>query len=230
MHDKQLTIQLILVPAGVEYWVVKWGVRRAKKSARALPKIVAIPAGPEGVSAFLKTGVLNYLSAKDSVLLVGLGGGLSPRYAAGDGVVLSRLWHGLEGTVYDCDAVLTRQIAERLGATVGTGVTCDRVVTTVEEKKRLCDRFKADVVDMESAVLVGSLAQATNCKVAVLRMISDDAQSALPGISSAIGEKGELRLGAIAMSFLSQPVAAMRLIRSAQKGLGGLSAALSRLF
>ncbi|MEL6468794.1 MAG: phosphorylase [Cyanobacteria bacterium J06623_4] len=233
MHDRPLAIQLILVPAGVEYWAVKWGLYRAKQSAQALPKIMAIPAGPSGVQTFLETGVLNYLSAEDGVLLVGLGGGLSHTHAAGDGIVLSRICHGLEesdGAAYDCDPTLTRQIAERLVATVGTGVTCDRVVTTAEEKKRLCDRFKADVVDMESAVLVGSLAQATNCKVAVLRVISDDAQSALPDISSAISEKGELQIGAIAMSFLRQPVAAMRLIRSAQKGLSGLSAALSRLF
>ncbi|MEL6259978.1 MAG: hypothetical protein AAFR12_02845 [Cyanobacteria bacterium J06626_6] len=233
MGDKALKIQLILVPAGAEYWAVRLGLNRVKNSVSSLPHVVAIPAGPSGVKAFLETGALDNLLQKDGILLVGLGGGLSARCGAGDVLVLNRIWNALdasEGRASDCDPALTRQIAEQLGALVGAGVTCDRVITTAAEKEALGDRFSADVVDMESVGLVDALARSNSSRVAVVRVISDDAKSTLPNLSVAIGEKGELRPRDIAMSFLSHPFAAVRLIRSSLKGLMGLSSAISRLF
>lgn len=104
---------------------------------------------------------------------------------------------------------------------------CDRVITTVAEKKRLSDRYQADVVDMESAVLLDAMPQT---RIAVLRVISDDCSHDLPDMSGAIGPDGSLRAGTLAQSFLKRPVAALKFISSSLQGLKVLEQSTFALF
>jgi hypothetical protein len=86
----------------------------------------------------------------------------------------------------------------------------------VKEKRRLGDRYRADVVDMESAVCWPPCPQA---KVAILRVISDDCSHDLPDIAGAIGPDGSLRADTLARSFLKRPIAALKFISGSLQAL-----------
>ena len=126
-----------------------------------------------------------------------------------------------------CDRALTAQLAERLGIATGIGVTCDRVITTAAEKKRLGDRYSASVVDMEGAVLLKALPDRA---IAILRVISDDCREDLPDIAGAIAADGSLRPMTLALSFAKRPLLAIRFIKGSLKGLKALENMAFALF
>ncbi|MBD1874756.1 hypothetical protein H6F75_14805 [Nodosilinea sp. FACHB-131] len=221
-----MPIQVILVPAGAEYQAVMRGL----KAVPHAPPVVAVPAGPVAFRAFLESWEDNSRFATQEILLMGLGGSLSPQHSVGDAILLEQVWDAAEGDSskgYQCDRILTDELAQHLGAPVGKGVTCDRVITTVNEKRQLGDRYQADVVDMESAVLLEAMPQA---KVAVLRVISDDCSHDLPDISGAIGPDGSLRADTLARSFLKRPIAALKFISGSIQALKALEQVTLLLF
>jgi hypothetical protein len=210
-----MPIQVILVPAGAEYQAVMRGL----KAVPHAPPVVAVPAGPAAFRAFLETWEDRSRFEDQGILLIGLGGSLSPQHSVGDGLLLEQVWDASAGDGakgYPCDRTLTDELAQRLGVSVERGVTCDRVITTVAEKGRLGNRYQAAVVDMESAVLLEAMPQA---KVAILRVISDDCSHDLPDISGAIGPDGKLRADTLARSFLKRPVAALKFISGSLQAL-----------
>lgn len=222
LQPMQAEIRLILVPAGAEHRAVRRGLNGGG------PRVVAIPAGPRAVKHFLDTWADRWLLHSGGVLLVGLGGSLCADYRVGEGVLIEQVWNGAEperAGVYGCDRTLTAQIATQLGLKTAVGVSCDRVITTTVQKRDLCDRYGATVVDMEAAALLQA-----HCKIAILRVISDDAHHDLPDLSAAIGADGMLKPLPVALSFLQQPVAALRLIRGALTGLKSLETLISLLF
>lgn len=221
-----MPIQVILVPAGAECQAVVRGLKTVPQA----PPVVAIPAGPAAFRAFLETWEDRSRFQDQEILLIGLGGSLSPQHSVGDGILLEQVWdaaggYGAKG--YQCDRALTDELAQRLRVPVETGVTCDRVITTVKEKRRLGDRYQADVVDMESAVLLATLPQT---KVAILRVISDDCSHDLPDISGAIAPDGKLRADTLARSFLKRPVAALKFISGSLQALKSLEQITLTLF
>ncbi|CAN5717095.1 hypothetical protein BH23CYA1_BH23CYA1_03030 [soil metagenome] len=218
MYSESVEIQTVLVPAGAEYQAVKSGLSRVKNA----PELVAIPAGPQGVKTFLE----NRSIRQGGVLLMGLGGSLTPELNVGNGVVIEKIWQEA-GKVFACDRTLTTQLAERLGIATEIGVTCDRVITTVAEKKRLGDRYSASVVDMEGAVLLKALPERA---IAILRVISDDCRDDLPDIARAIAADGSLRPMYLALSFVKRPLSAIRFIRGSLKGLKALENVAFALF
>lgn len=221
-----MPIQVILVPAGAEYQAVMRGL----KGVLGAPPAIAIPAGPAAFRAFLATWADGPRFADQGILLMGLGGSLSPRHSVGDSILLGQVWDeagGDELQARQCDRDLTEELAQRLGAPVGRGVMCDRVITTVAKKRQMGDRYQADVVDMESAVLLEALPEA---KVAILRVISDDCGHDLPDISAAIGPDGKLRADTLARSFLRRPVAALNFISGSLQALKSLEQLALTLF
>lgn len=216
MSAKDAAIQVILVPAGSEYQAVQ----RAMNQIQQGPQVIPIPAGPQAVQQFLTHPKNRDLLESKGVLLMGLGGSLVPNYGIGDGVLIDIVWDGIDqesGKAYRCDQTITHWLAQRLPTVSrGSGVTCDRVVTTVTEKRQLRDRYKADVIDMESAILLQEL---PNCRLAILRVISDDCHHDLPHISNVIEPDGGIKPIPMMLSFLQRPLAALRLIRGALKGL-----------
>ncbi|MEA5447841.1 phosphorylase [Leptolyngbya sp. CCNP1308] len=221
-----MPIQVILVPAGAEYQAVMRGL----KAVPHAPPVVAVPAGPMAFRAFLKTWKDRSRFANQEILLMGLGGSLSPRHSAGDAILLEQVWDAAGGGSlqdYFCDRALTDSLAQRLKVPIGTGVTCDRIITTVTEKWQLGDRYQADVVDMESAVLLAVMPEA---KVTILRVISDDCGHDLPDIAGAIGPDGNLQPVVLALSFLKNPLAAATFIRGSLRGLKALEQAARALW
>lgn len=214
-------IQTILVPAGAEYKAVKKGLRQLVHP----PQLVAIPAGPQGLRDFLQSGEGRLLRL-ERVLLMGLGGSLSPKLSVGDGIVIEKIWTEA-GEVFECDRDLTTRIAKQLGLRRGAGVTCDRVITQAQEKQALGDRYSADVVDMEGATLLRAL---PHHKVAILRVVSDDCYRDLPDISGAIAPDGSLKPIYLALNFARNPRSAIAFIRGSLQGLKTLENQTLALF
>lgn len=221
MPDNQRKIQVVLAPAGAEYSAVQRGLRGLKNK----PELIAIPAGPQGVKQFLQ-GSKEQSWTRQNVLLIGLGGSLSLAYSVGDGVIVEQVWNGYgPAEAHSCDLDITAWIEKRLGLERVVGVTCDRVITKVEEKLELGDRYRASIVDMEAAILAKALSN-----FAIVRVISDSCQHELPDISQSISSDGTVRVGVIALSFLTRPIAAIRLISGALRGLSALTAITAQLF
>ncbi len=214
-------IHTVLVPAGAEYKAVKRGLSRIQNA----PQLVAIPAGPQGLKTFLCDWQVPDLR-DEGLLLMGLGGSLSTEREVGKAIALQKVWNAASEEVFACDAEMTEQIARQLKIKTGTGVSCDRVITSALEKEQLGDRHAADVVDMESAVLLESLPNA----VAIVRVISDDCRGDLPDIGNAIAPDGSIRIRQMTLAFASKPQAAIRLIKGSLIGLKELERLSYALF
>lgn len=206
---------IIIVPAGAESRAVK----RAVKNRPTAPRLLEIPAGPQAVEAWLHNWREPQLFQHQQVLVVGLAGGLSPDLPVGDGVLIERCFEASSCQGYECDRAFTQHLSQQLDLSTGTGVTCDRVITTVAEKRRLGDRYQADIVDMESAVFLKALPTAT---IAILRVISDDCDYDLPDIGDAIRPDGTVNPLILTTGFLRNPIAALKFIRNSLRGLKSL--------
>ncbi len=166
-----------------------------------------------------------------SVLVVGLGGGLSESQRVGD-LTLYRDCLDLQSPTraIACDGALTAAIARRLQARVAPvrGLTSDRLIYQVTEKQKLHQRFGAVVVDMEGAAILRCLGD--DRAVAMLRAISDDCRGDWPDLSAAISPDGRLLPLPIAAAFLRQPRAALRAVEGSLRGLAVLQATVAALF
>ena len=94
------------------------------------------------------------------------------------------------------------------------GITIDRVLCLASEKNQLARESKADVVDMESQWIV-EYVRSLGGVVNVIRVVSDDAIGDLPDLSGAFDTSGDLRPLALAIAFIRNPIAALRLVRGA---------------
>ncbi len=235
MSRQDPPITTVLVPQGAEYGAVCRGLRPIKPSAR-LPQVVPIPMGGESVQAHLSQLTL----APGGCLLMGLGGSLSPGLRVGEVVIGQRCVTVAQGVVVDADQGQERPVPPpcrhlivwlqaRLtpAASLGTVVTCDRILCTPSAKAAIHQLTQADVVDMESHAVLAAIAPQP---VAILRVISDDYDQTLPDLTLALGADGQLRPWPLAQSFLKQPRAAAHLIRGSLGGLKQLQTVTTQIF
>ncbi|MSQ90452.1 MAG: nicotinate (nicotinamide) nucleotide adenylyltransferase [Phycisphaerales bacterium] len=129
------------------------------------------------------------------VILAGLAGGLDPRHAVGSVHRASRIIacgaeHARPSAVYWVPA------QSRDGVTIAS---VDRIYGRVEHKRLLHAKTGAALVEMESAAFA-MLASARGWNWQVIRAVSDDAESALPGwIAKLLNDDGSMsRTGLIA--------------------------------
>ncbi len=110
-------------------------------------------------------------------------------------------------------------------------VTCwtsDRLLWLASEKQQLGKTVGADVVDMEAAVILETLASvypAITTPVAMIRVVSDNVEQTLPDLTTAFSEEGLLRPLPLALAMLRQPIAALHLVRSSLHSLNRLQTA-----
>ena len=192
---------IVLVPRGAEYQAVRRGLDRRQRVARTCAdetpiRAIAIPAGL-AVKTWLTEEFQVERSETTQFLVLGLCGGLSDRTRLGT-VVL-----------YD-----QPNLAQRLQVQSVQGITIDRVLCLASEKNQLARESKADVVDMESRWIVEYI-QSIGGVVNIIRVVSDDATGNLPDLSVAFDTSGDLRPLALAIAFIKNPIAAVRLIRGA---------------
>jgi hypothetical protein len=227
------SIQTILVPQGAEFQAVCRGLRRA--APVSAPVVLPIPIGVESVTRHLKQlQQMGYFSPPHQVLIMGLAGSLTPRYAVGailiyqDCVYSSQSAHPV---LQQFDRSLTALLHDRLQpkASLVKGLTSDRLIWSAESKQRLGEQYNADAVDMEGFAVLQVLGQA-GAAVSMLRVVSDDCQHDLPDLTPAISPKGSLQPLPLAVEMIRKPIAAARFIQGALQGLKALQAATVALF
>ncbi|MGK7942481.1 MAG: purine phosphorylase [Crocosphaera sp.] len=211
----------VLVPQGMEYKAVVSGMAKNRSKIN----IIAIPAGIEPLTRFLKQwqqsrDFINKLP--QGLILMGLGGSLSPNYSVGD-VILYRdcaLMDDSQEEWASCNQFLNQWVFEQLGNRCfwGRGITSDRIICSAQEKLLLGKKYQADVVDMEGMALL-KWSQQWNIPVAMIRVISDGCQQDLPDLSKAFNSDGSLQPFIITRQMLKNPSNSIHLIRSSLKSL-----------
>jgi hypothetical protein len=215
-----MTIDSIFVPQGAEHQAVCRGLARSM----AKPEVMAIPMGVKPVSRYLQQQ--NFQGKR--VLLLGLGGSLSPQHQVGDVVVYESCLYIASNSplvTKNCDPQLTHWLRQKLTAKMVKGLTSDRLIYSPREKRELGLRYDVTVVDMESYAILNHFAAA-----AIVRVISDNCHDHLPDLNWAITAEGKLDGMKMAIAFLGQPLAASKLIRGSLTGLKILEELTINLF
>ncbi|XGW00111.1 MAG: phosphorylase [Leptolyngbya sp. BL-A-14] len=219
-------IDFILVPQGAEYQAVCRGLGRA-----TAPSVIPIPVSPVPLKRYLKTWQQSQSLTGKKLLIMGLCGGLVPHYTIGEGVLYRECVNRTEPSAsLPCDTTLLAWLQQTLSeqTAVVRALTSDRLVSSAQEKQQLARQYRAEVVDMEGFAALEALGQA-DASIAMVRVVSDDAEYDLPTLSNAIDADGNLRSLPLAWGMIRQPIAAIRLIRGSLRGLKTLEAIAKQL-
>ena len=211
-----IPIDTIVVPQGAEYQAVCRGLKKAHAD---LVRVIAIPMGTTNIELTL-TRYSSELTNAHNILIMGLCGSLTQKYTVGD-IALYKSCRSLNDVEINLDFQLTTAIEEKLSVRLVAGLTCDRVIFQASEKLRLGNTYHASVVDMEGYGYVKKLQQ-PKVSVAMLRVVSDSTSGDIPDLSSAIDAAGNLKTTEMAIAFIKQPIAAIRLIRGSLIALNKL--------
>jgi nucleoside phosphorylase len=193
----------ILVCNGAEFKAVNKGFN----SKLINKKIIGLPIGINPVNQHLKS--IN--NSEKSVLLIGLGGSLSPQYKVGDVVIYessSYFNNEQKLEVKECDRTLNNWLKNTLNVPVVKGITTDKLINSSTEKANL-NRW-GDVVDMESFAVMSNFN-----RVSVVRVISDNYDDNLPDLNKVITEEGTLNNFKMSLTFIQEPLKAITLIKNA---------------
>jgi Phosphorylase superfamily len=215
---------LILVPQGAEYQAVCRGLSRVTSSP---PQVLAIPMGIEPVRQYLQK--LTHFS-EHRILMMGLCGSLSKKYQVGDIVLYQNCLY--QGNLQEGNNSFTAYIHNQLRDHVSLvkGLTSDRLICTAVEKQKLHQQYNTDVVDMEGHPFLEFFQQFPKVEVAILRVVSDDADHDIPDITSAINADGSLKPLQLAWELIRQPKSGTRLITGSLQGLKTLTKITQLLF
>ncbi|RCJ24749.1 phosphorylase [Nostoc minutum NIES-26] len=212
------TINTVLVPQGAEYKAVCSGLSGV---TGLKPTVMPIPIGITPLTKYLQQwskdkNLLNHPQPR--VLVMGLCGSLSKRYAIGDIVLYQDC--NYQGNSQECDRTFTAQLhfLTQEKVSLVKSMTSDRIIYSAAEKQHLGETLAADVVDMEGFAVLNFFND-MGIAVAMLRVVSDDCQHDIPNLTSAISSDGSLQPLPLALGLLRQPIAATRLIRGSLKGL-----------
>jgi len=196
----------IVVPRGAE--------AAAVRRARAPVRIAEISPGAVGVVE------LPEFRPGEMVLVTGVCGALW-RLRAGDVAIYGRVADA--NASIDLDPSVVDALSAALpAALVVNACTTRRVVTRVDARTTLAQRYNADVVDMEGTHLAAAL-QAQGVHFAMVRVVSDDAAHDLPPIDDAIDADGRMQPLPIALAFARAPLKAISFVRSVGGALGVLT-------
>ena len=185
--------------------------------------VVAVAGGGDAMTLAEKLDALH--GDITGVISIGLGGALSPHLRVGDIVIGERVIAGPES--YRCDNLWRVALAARLraghqGAVAASGTVVDSVAA---KAALFASSGGALAVDMESQV-AARFAAKRELKLAVLRVISDDAAHALPPAALvAMKPDGGVALGRVLWSLAKNPLQLPALIRTGRDS----SKALKRL-
>ena len=225
-------IDAIIVPQGAEYRAVKNGLNKLQIQS---PLLISIPIGTKQISTVLSNNNFWQFQPK-TVLIAGLCGSLSSRYSVGDAVLYQTCYSQQTTAKIATNRKLNRFIIERLTLQTNRnqlflteGITSDRLIAKIEEKRQLAQKFLAHVVDMESFAYL-KLLQQQKIAVSILRIVSDDLDHSLPDLESAISESGAIKPLPMAKAMIKQPIASKHLIAGSLRGLQKLRQVTSDLF
>jgi nucleoside phosphorylase len=219
-----LPIDVILVPQGAEYQAVYRGLKQVKPPH---PEVIPIPLGINAVTAYLNQKTRDLAPTTTAkVVLMGLGGSLSPDYQVGNVLIyksclLPRHDQGSGFSRLECNGALTNFLDAKLQPKVSLvdSLTTNRVISDRLEKEKLAQIYPAQVVDMEGYAVLSSLGNKSSFSVGIIRIISDDFNHDIPDLSVAIDDYGRLKTFILVKQMLKRPLAAFRLIKGSLFGL-----------
>lgn len=142
----------------------------------------------------------------DGLVSWGVAGGLDPALEAGV-VVLADAIIQSDGSSLSSDAEWRHRLEitldSRVPAITGPLFHSDRVLSSVEEKRRAWERWRAGAVDMETAA-IAAVAVESGLPWLAVRVVTDTAAMSLPTtVTASSGDDGRLRPAAIARLALS---------------------------
>lgn len=203
MIDEKNT--LILVCDGAEFKAVK----KAFYNHNLLKNIIPLPIGIKAVKKLL----ISKKIPQTSVILVGLGGSLSPKYKVGNVLIYQSCSYIDKNdkihTKY-CDSTLNNWLQNKLNVSSVKGLTVDNLIHSSSTKINLNKLSNAEVVDMESYEVMNYFKS-----VSVIRIISDNYDDNLPDLNNAITPEGKLNNIKMAIEFIKKPLKAVKLINNA---------------
>jgi adenosylhomocysteine nucleosidase len=186
------------------------GLKREAEIA-GVPGVIAVAGGGDAAELTKKLDALH--GDITGVISIGLGGALSPHLKVGDVVIGERILSSSD--VFRCDNLWRVALAAKLPtAHQGPIAGSDVILESRETKAALFLSSGALVVDMESQV-AARFAAARGLKLAVLRVISDDASHTLPPAALvAMRPDGGIALGRVLWSLAKNPLQFGALIRT----------------
>jgi len=185
------------------------GVKREAALLRKHEVLVLAGGGaPERLAAELD----RLAAGAAGIISFGMAGALDPSLRLGEWVIADRLAGAVDAT---CDRRWVSALSKRIPEARTGSAWCDgRMITEPKEKQDLRARSGAILVDMESHVAAEAAARA-DLPFAILRCISDEADTALPpAVAVAMQPDGRLALGKVLRSILDRPGQLSGLIRS----------------
>jgi hypothetical protein len=164
-------------------------------------------------------------------LVIGLAGSLTASIQEGE-LVIYESCVTAEGRFEPCSKQLNDRIISRLsGAGIPsrlvTGISEPRIAGTRDEKQKLAETGAA-AVDMESHEIV-AVSRTVGIPVAVLRVISDNMDKAMPNFNAALNSDGEFAPVALALACARRPLATAGLLVSSSRALKTLARALNAI-
>jgi adenosylhomocysteine nucleosidase len=214
-----------LRPLGRNAWEGEW---------RANPLVlVRTGVGPrrarEGLAPFLRE------NACRGIVSTGYAGGLVDKCALGDLLVPEEILSvpPLREARFRPDRELRRVVLERAGAGpwqvhADRMITCDRVIFSSPEKRRLGLQYDAGSVEMESAA-VAELACEASVPFAVVRVVLDEAAFSLPDILQVVRWYSRRQFGRLIPYLALRPKAVLEFLRLRRRSRRA-SEILSRFF
>ena len=161
----------------------------------------------------------------DGIISIGIAGGLMLSLKPGDCILGSEVVVGAER--YVTDSAWTARMKARLAdAILGPVTGTDAIVMAEADKAALFVATSACTVDTESHV-VAKLATLHRIPFAVLRTVSDPADSRLPPlVSVALTSEGKLNYRAVMKALVAEPRQIPALIRTARESRSALNSLL----
>lgn len=156
------------------------------------------------------------------VIVVGYCGALSSPLEIGDVVVPSQVTSSKDGFVFKMDLALVEEagkciVSEGIKYRAVPMITQPRVVETPEEKDRLYKTTLAEAVDMETSEIV-RVARQRQMKVFVMKIVIDDAMTALPRFNDYFEKTGRMDHLNLAPVLVTQPALSLELSKNIRHG------------
>ena len=178
--------------------------------------------------------LVSYLrkQACDAVVVLGLGGGLSPDLKTGETILYDTCFlfrpedDTSEGEAQTTDFNLSSSLRQRLmsdgcPAVFAAGLTIDFMVTTPDEKLSMGESYGAAVVDMESYDVMAAASQ-LKIPIVVVRVILDEAKQKTPDFNIGISEDGKMSDAKSAQAMMMRPFAAVNFLLSLRSSMQAL--------
>ena len=157
-----------------------------------------------------------------ALVVIGLAGALDPALRTGAVVVYDGCLDGLGAETF-CDQELARQLFEAfnrqgLSCQRGTGLSVARVVIEARQKLTLHQQTKAGVVDMETSLVLTTVAD-LRLPCAAVRVVMDEAANDLPDFNAGLDATGRVQLWPTLRALAARPRATLAFLLTLRPAL-----------